>query len=349
MSKPAPRVRAAPSRSRRLIDALSPGPVLILMHDNPDPDCLASAAGVRTLLKRAAGIESVIAYGGLIGRASTKALIAGLDLEVRHIDQIHVAGFPHIVTVDTQPLGGNNALPHDRQADAVLDHHALRKATRSVPYVDVRTEYGATCTMVAEYLHESEIEIDPRLATLLFYAIRTETQELGREASQADIEAYMDLFPLADLELISSVERARIPLDWFETWHRAISGARLHGSVAVAPIGPVDNPDMIPEVADMLLRLEGVDWTLVTGSRGNLVLFSLRTNDDKVNAGVIAQKVVGKKGTAGGHDTMAGGRVPLRAGDDPAATQQELADRLLKALDVRAEGAPMLGRPPAGE
>lgn len=336
-------VRTADSRLRKLLDALSPGPVLILMHDNPDPDCFASAWGLRYLFERVAGIKSTVAYGGVIGRASNKALIERLDLKLRHVDQIEFAEFPKVVMVDTQPRGGNNSLPHDRVPDAVIDHHGIRKATKSVPFVDVRTNYGATCTMVVQYLNQAEIEIPADLATLLFYAIRTETQELGREASRADVEAYMELFPVADMETVSGIERARIPVDYFEVWHRGISAAKVYGSVATCPVGPVHNPDMIPEIADMLLRLEGVTWSLVCGYHRGQVVFSLRTVDGGVNAGAIAQRIVGKRGTAGGHETMAGGRITVASGGTgPAAVAEEMIARLVKVLDVKAIGRNLL-------
>lgn len=312
------------------------------MHDNPDPDCLASAAGLKLLLEKTGGLKATIAYGGLIGRASNKALIKALDLTLRHVDSVDFDRFPRIATVDTQPRGGNNALPHDRNADVVIDHHALRKATRSVPFVDIRTQYGATCTMVAEYLNENEVEVPPWLSTLMFYAIRTETQELGREASKADVEAYMEFFPSADLELISSIERARIPLDYFVTWQRAMARAKLHGDVVGVALGAIENPDMVPEIADLLLRLEGVTWTIVSGYHRGVVLFSIRTNVEGVNAGAISQRVVGKKGTAGGHDTMAGGRVPVHGDADPGAIQEELVARLVKVLGVKGITRPLM-------
>ena len=336
-------VRAASSRLHRLLDALAPGPVLILMHDNPDPDCFASASGLQYLIERTGGLKSTIAYGGLIGRASNKALIKSLDLQLRHVDQIDFSRFPRIATVDTQPRGGNNSLPGDREADVVLDHHAMRKASRNVTHADIRTQYGATCTMVVEYLTGAELEIPPRLATLMFYAIRTETQELGREASKADVEAYMELFPLADLELVSGIEHARIPVEYFEVWHRGICNAQLHGNIATCTLGALNNPDMVPEIADMLLRLENVEWSMVCGYHGGNVLFSIRTNDPKANAGAIALRVVGRKGTAGGHDTMAGGRVPVHLpGANPGALQAELIQRLLKVLEIKALPRPLL-------
>ncbi|NUN50478.1 MAG: DHH family phosphoesterase, partial [Candidatus Brocadiae bacterium] len=292
-------IRTAPTRLKQLLDALRPGPVLILMHDNPDPDCFASAAGLRFLLERTAGVSSTIAYGGLIGRASNKTLLRALDIDVRHVDQIDFSQFPRVATVDTQPRGGNNSLPADRVADAVIDHHAPRKATRACPFADVRTAYGATCTMIVQYLNEAEIEIPQSLATLIFYAIRTETQELGREASKADVDAYMEFFPVADLELVSSIERARIPRDFFQTWHRALLAARIHAGAATCPIGAVQNPDMIPEVADMLLRLEGITWSVACGYHAGQVIFSLRTSETGAAAGALAQRVAGRRGTAG--------------------------------------------------
>jgi nanoRNase/pAp phosphatase (c-di-AMP/oligoRNAs hydrolase) len=336
-------VRTADSRLRKLMDALSPGPVLILMHDNPDPDCFASAWGLRHLFERVSGIKATVAYGGVIGRASNKALIEKLGLRLRHVDQIEFSEYPKVVLVDTQPRGGNNSLPHDRVPDAVIDHHGIRKATKAVPFIDVRTNYGATCTMVVEYLTKAEVEIPPQLATLMFFAIRTETQELGREASKADVDAYMELFPIADLEMVSGIERARIAVDYFEVWHRGIGATKLYGNVATCPVGAVHNPDMIPEIADMLLRLEDVHWSIVCGYHNGQVVFSLRTTEGGLNAGAIAQRVVGKRGTAGGHETMAGGRITVISGGAGApAVAEEMIARLLKVLEVKAIGKKLL-------
>lgn len=58
------------SRVEQLLSVLNPAQqVLILPHNNPDPDAIASAVALGYLLEYQGGIESQIAYQGIIGRA----------------------------------------------------------------------------------------------------------------------------------------------------------------------------------------------------------------------------------------------------------------------------------------
>src|SRR5512146_1938718 len=55
---------------------------LILTHDNPDPDSIASAVALAYILEHMAGIQAVVAYGGIVGRAENRAMIRVLKLPV---------------------------------------------------------------------------------------------------------------------------------------------------------------------------------------------------------------------------------------------------------------------------
>jgi len=60
---------------------------LVLTHDNPDPDAVASACGLAWLLKRS-GIDAQAGYGGMIGRAENKALIKELHLPIQPVSKL---------------------------------------------------------------------------------------------------------------------------------------------------------------------------------------------------------------------------------------------------------------------
>ena len=49
--------------------------ILILPHNDPDPDAVASAIALRYLLEQRLNVEIRIAYHGIIGRAENKALV----------------------------------------------------------------------------------------------------------------------------------------------------------------------------------------------------------------------------------------------------------------------------------
>ena len=107
-------------------------------------------------------------------------------------------------------------------------------------------------------------------------------------------------------------------------------------------LGEVQYPDMVAEVADFLLRLDQAEWAAAIGAFDGCLHCSIRTTDRDANAGDLLQRVLGSH-SAGGHDQIAGGRVPLDR--DPAARVKaacEVRTRFLEALGVDpANGKPL--------
>jgi nanoRNase/pAp phosphatase (c-di-AMP/oligoRNAs hydrolase) len=188
----------------------------------------------------------------------------------------------------------------------VIDHHALRKSTRAA-LVDVRPEYGAVATILYEYLAACGCKIPTPLATALFYGIHSETEALGREAGEADTSAYLTLFPLTNKKHLSSIEYPSLPRSYFNVLGRTLRGAATYRNVVVASLGTVEVPELVAEVADLLVRLERITWSLCLAWHGDRLVLSLRTNNTKARAGRLIQRLVGRRGRAGGHNMLAGG------------------------------------------
>lgn len=320
-----------------LLDAVEDAErVLILTHDNPDPDALASAAALAFLLERAAEVTTLLAFGGIVGRAENRALIQELGRGFLPAGDVDEPTGTLVALVDTQPRTGNNSLPPGRIASVVVDHHPLRPETAVCTFADVRPEYGATSSIMVEYLRAADLEPDRPLATALFYGIQSETLDLGREASPADVSASVYLYPRSDPESISRIRHARVPASYFRAIHDALTEARRYGSVVVAPLGRLAYPDMVAEVADLFMQLEGVEWTVALGRFEDKLLLSLRTFDTSAHAGHLVRTVIGPRGTAGGHGSLAGGQVGLRSlsDEDADALRQEILDEILDALGV---------------
>jgi nanoRNase/pAp phosphatase (c-di-AMP/oligoRNAs hydrolase) len=326
-----------------LLQALEmPGPLVILPHDNPDPDSLASAAALKwlacTLLKK----EAHIVLGGIVGRAENRAMLTYLNITLVPVSEVDFNGATQIALVDTQPGRPNNSLPEGIVPTVVIDHHPAYGDYPGVPFLDLREQYGATSTILTEYLRDAKLTLDPKIATALFYGITSETQDLGRESTAADIEAAHFLYPYTNKRRLAKIENARVPREYFRVFRDAIERATLYETVVVSMLGEVQYPDMVAEVADFLLRLDEVAWAAALGSFGGYLHCSLRTTDRDVSAGDLLQRVLGSK-VAGGHDMIAGGR--LQIGDDPAALERAAAmvrDRLLAALGVEAvRGQPL--------
>ncbi|MBO06913.1 MAG: hypothetical protein CL478_01335, partial [Acidobacteria bacterium] len=152
---------------------------LILTHDNPDPDALASAFALANALSHLTGIDCEVGYAGIIGRAENRAMLHELALAPIRIQGDALERFDALALVDTQPGFGNNSLPDGRLPNAVIDHHPRRQNLDDLAFVDVRDGYGATATIVYEYAQVGGFPLPTNILTALFYAIKSETQELG--------------------------------------------------------------------------------------------------------------------------------------------------------------------------
>jgi nanoRNase/pAp phosphatase (c-di-AMP/oligoRNAs hydrolase) len=320
-----------------------PGPLVILPHDNPDPDALASAAALKYLAATVLKKEAHIALGGIVGRAENRAMLTYLNITLVPVGEVSFGGDTLVTLVDTQPNRPNNSLPEGVVPAVVIDHHPAYDRYEGVAHLDLREQYGATSTIVTEYVRDSKLVPEPKIATALFYGIAAETQDLGREATAADIEASHFLYPYTNKRRLAKIENARVPREYFRGFRESIERATLYDKVIVSILGEVQYPDMVAEVADFLLRLDEVEWAAAIGMFNGCLHCSIRTTDREVNAGELLQQVLGSK-SAGGHDMIAGGR--LHVGDDPAMRAQVAAmvrDRLLAALRVdAASGQPLV-------
>jgi len=316
-------VRASPPRQRWLI----------LTHDNPDPDALASTAALALILRRHFHRPVTVAYGGMIGRAENREMVRALRLDLSHLRHLNRRMYKRFALIDCQPWTGNSQLPEGVVPDVVFDHHPLRKRTQQSRFIDVRPQYGATATILAEYLDAAEITPTRALATGLVYAIRSETQDFGREAAGPDHAAFDRLLPKMDRRTLAKIQTARLPLTYFRNLHRALEGLLGVANLVVTHLGRVDQPDIVPEIADLLLRMEGKTWSLVTGSHDDRVYLSIRTTNLRADAGRLMRKLVGKRGKGGGHGTMAGGYVmiPRTASDGGRALEREMGQLFAKA------------------
>ncbi len=284
---------------------------LILTHDNPDPDALASAFALAATLSHLTGIDCEVGYAGIIGRAENRAMLRELELAPTRIHGDNLERFDALALVDTQPGFGNNSQPVGRLPNAVVDHHPRRQNLDDLPFADIRDGYGATATIIYEYAQVGGVPLSKNILTSLFYAIKSETQELGRGAGYADQEAYLSLLPRADKMAVSRIQQAPVPRNYFRAFQVGIENAHLQGRIVITDLKTVDNPDLVAEIADFLLRLEGADWAGCMGLYNRNLLLSLRTAVEDAHAGQIIRRVVAGLGRAGGHGAMAGGQIPL--------------------------------------
>lgn len=312
-------------------------PWLVMTHDNPDPDALVSAVLLARLLHRAYHRHVDVAYGGIIGRAENQELFRVLKAPFQHARDLTWSDYEHFALVDAQPGTGNSQLPTEITPDVVIDHHPLRKATRSAPFYDVRPDYGATATILTEYLAEAGVEIPRATTTGVIYAIRSETQEFGREAAGPDKAVYDRLLARANKRTLARIQNAPLPLSYFGALQSALENVEGVDTLVISHLGPVPQPDTVPELADLLLRMEGKTWSLVSGVFKERIYLSIRTTNPRADAGRLMRKLVGRRGKGGGHGMLAGGWVAVKPGADPRGIQRQLGARLAKYLKKKPE------------
>jgi len=319
---------------------------LILTHDNPDPDSIAAGVALAHLLEKLAGVEAIVAYGGIVGRAENRALLRVLKLPVVPLARVVFDDYDLICMVDTQPEQGNHSLPARHFPDVVIDHHPERPDSHLAPVADVGGPIGATSTLVAEYFRASGLEVPAELATALFYGIKADTRDLGRQTTQQDIDAYLWLFPMTDKDALSEIEHPRLPEDYFRLYHLAIEKAQVYADeVVICDLAEIYTPDMVAEVAERFMYLDGMRWSLGFGEYDDAVYFSLRTGDRRMNAGRLIREVIeARGGTAGGHGSMAGARLPVKGLSAAAKKRlrEEVVKDFLDAFGVRSRRAKKL-------
>ena len=321
---------------------------VIAAQDRPDPDGMASAAALKHLLQHKTRLDVVIAASGESGRAENRATLQLLGEPLEDLDALDLAAFDLRILVDTQPGFGNNSWPPHVPVHIVFDHHPRGQGIEPGQVADIRPDYGAASTIMTEYLRAAALEPPHQLATALLYGIKTDTQDLTRGASPADSEAFLYLYPRANHRLLAKIERERLPRTYFANLAHALLRCRLYDSVAICAFGPVESPDVLSEMADLFLRIEGVRWVLCHGIYDHQLHLSARTVLRRGTAGDVMNALLDGIGEGGGHDMMAGGQADLPADGQMDDMCREIELKFLRALDIQSRTPePLVPNPPA--
>jgi nanoRNase/pAp phosphatase (c-di-AMP/oligoRNAs hydrolase) len=287
-----------------------------------------------------------------VGRSENKAMLRYLRVKPMPAEYLDYSTFDLVCVVDSQPSTGYVSLPDGIKTHVVFDHHPMREEIPGSLLVEVDETAGSTCTMMGETFLSNGIPIRADIATGLVYGIKAETQDLGRETTQRDVEVYTQLYPLANKRLLSMIEQERVTERYFTDFARALEHARVHDYAILSDLGEVGVPDIVPETADFLLRLEGMKWSCVVGSFGDKLYVSVRASDPSLRADRVLRRAMRGMGACGGHGQMAGGQIPLMGmtPDECAAARHEFMSGFVRGLhlkDVEGRGlvAPDPGLP----
>jgi nanoRNase/pAp phosphatase (c-di-AMP/oligoRNAs hydrolase) len=280
--------------------------VLILLQDDPDPDALASGLALRQVLGRNKQTAPLGSYGR-VTRPENIAMVKLLEIEIDKITKSNIKKFDRIAVVDLQP-------PHlanpPKEIDLVIDHHPEQFTYKS-HLKDIRPSYGATSTILLEYLLCTNSSIGTRLATAMLYGIKSDTFALSREVNEWDVQAFSYLYPLANQNLMRRIERPELPPAALDALSVALKNRRVIDKVAFVNLGRVERDDLIPQMADFSLSFEGIEWAFVSGVYESNYIISVRNVGYVRAAGRVLKEAFGDIGSAGGHASMAKAIIPL--------------------------------------
>jgi len=314
--------------------------ILIIPHDYPDPDALASAAAMHLLLAKKFGIHSQIAFNGTVSRAENKELLKRLRYKWVKTSSIVPPSRPvYCILVDTAPWSSNITIPSFARPIAVIDHHRHSRAHLvNDLYTDIRSGAGATTTIMYEYLKAAGVTPPKWLAAIMAYAIISETLDLSREYEKPDVDAYIDLASRADLKIIGKIRHAPLPRSYYALFQEALTNARKYERVAWSHLAGVEQPEIVAEVADLLLRMEGLRWSFCTANVKDGLFVSLRSSQRGARCSQLLRSVIARKGSSGGHDSMAAGYMDLSGLTEAARAErrQGLVSAILSKINKKS-------------
>ena len=318
----------------KLLTLKSDKKALILTHDNPDPDAIAASWGLAYLLRKKLELASTVAYGGLIGRAENRALVKELKIPMVHFNPSLITKHGLIMMIDCQPHTGNCSLPPDVTPDIIIDHHPIRPVTKYHHWAYIKAKIGSTSTIITQAIRSSRLPLSQRLATALFYAIRSETKDLGWEVTGLDYENYIFLLPKINFKTLYHIEHPSLTADYYRIIKEALNKSRIYEYIVACPLGEVPYPELPAEIADFLIYRQNINISLVLGQYKGDIYLSLRSLNSNINSADLMQLIIKGIGTGGGHDNMAGGKifnVPLYK---VKAMEKTVIKRLRQALSL---------------
>ena len=311
------------------------------MH--PDPDALGSAMAMAVLLERRlgpGGAKITLATKGRAGGGINDAFLRGAHFALTPWDAIDVSTFDAIVLLDVQPQFAFCPLPPGTPVTAVVDHHRGSRGGRpkQSAFRDVRTEVGATCSLVYSYYKELNEPINPELAAAMLYAIESDLAGVAGTPGDLDNIALSGLTLVADARKLYQMRFTPLARNYYAAYAQALANAEYQANVVASHLPSLDSMEQPAVMADFLLRFDQAEWALVTAVTENRLVMSLRTRGAGKSAADVIRRMIGRLGEGGGHRTKAGGFITLdpAAHCDLAKLRHVLWRRLLRAVAVRA-------------
>ncbi len=307
MENPFPKSVSVTEKCKRLLEVVCQEDTLGILMD-ADPDAMASALALKRFFWRK--VKKVKTYHvNTIKRADNLSFIQLLNLDQHHIRYLDSKEITKWALVDSQPH--HNEQFKKYKFDIIIDHHPLGPLT-TARFVDVKEEYGATATMLTEYLKAAKIRPSPRVATALFYGIKTDTDNFVRDSVPNDIIAFKYLYRYVNMNTVKKIESSEMTRKTVSRFKTAMENLTLLKDTAFIHMGKAEEADDLVIIADFFMRMAEITWSIVSGVYGRKLIVIIRNAGFRRDAGKTAQDMFGDWGSVGGHRNAARAEIPLK-------------------------------------
>ncbi len=307
MDHPFPKSTSSVEKWKRLLELVSPEDTVAVII-NADPDAMASALALRRIFWRKVK-KTLVFHINVIKRADNLALVKLLKIDQQHVRNLNSSEITKWAIVDSQPH--HNKQFSRFQFDIIMDHHPVGPDSVA-PFVDINEDYGATSTIMTEYLRAAKIKPSPRLATALFYGIKTDTENFARPSLPNDINAFRYLYQFANMNILKKVESSELTRKTLNSFRTAMENLTFFKDIAFIHMDRVNDPDILVLIADFFLKMAEATWCIVSGIYGQKLVVIFRNAGFRLDAGKMAQRLFGDWGTAGGHRSAARAEIPIQ-------------------------------------
>lgn len=342
MDHPFPKSVTSAEKYKRLMELVSPDDTWGIVI-SADPDAISSAMALKRLFWRRVR-KVTIFHTNPIERADNLAFIRLLKIKLQRIRSMRGRKIKRWAMVDSQPHHHPRFMNHP--FDVIIDHHPLGNPPSEAAFLDIKDEYGANATLMTEYIKTAKITPSPRLATALFYGIKTDTDNFVRESSPNDMNAFRYLYPLANMNTIKKIESSEMTRETLKHFCLAMEKVVFIKDIAYINMEEVAQPDLLVMIADFFMKLADAEWSVAAGIYEEKLIIILRNAGFRGDAGKTARRLFGRwGGSAGGHKTAARAEIPLKpligeTGDRSLPNQMILRELRRLRHVAPPEGAP---------
>jgi phosphoesterase RecJ-like protein len=288
--------------------------VVLLCHQNADPDALGSVYAFAQLLKRTLPrMDVVVAPAQGVSKISGEILKA-IPMDITTAPRIEAADVIFLLDTSTiEQLGPwKSRLKHTTKPIIVIDHHVTHPETKELAHLAViQEDASSTCEIVYEMFKQQKIHPSPETAQALFLGIAFDTQRF-RIANSTTFKTVAELidFGVDPKEVLGLL---MTPLDYSEKVSRLKAAKRLKLITIGGWLITISHVSSYQSSAARALLGVGAHVAVVGGNKGDALKISLRSSREfyrktGVHLGRDIAKPLGDyiHGMGGGHSTAAG-------------------------------------------